>query len=135
MKKLLQFVALLLAFCISSQPVLADTACAQRACGSHPSMDCCPPASTAMSMGMSCGQSHPAATAPMHCIGDICCIVSAPIIPAIPSPRLLSPVAASVQILPATVWIPSNLSAIKPPPNPRPLLPTPRYILFRDFRI
>lgn len=135
MKTLLQFVALLLALSVSAQPVLADTACAQRACGSHPTMDCCPPASTAMSMGMTCGQSHPAITAPMHCIGDICCIASAPILPGIPAPRLLAPVAPSVQILPAAVSIPSTLSAIKPPPGPRPQLPTPRYILFRDFRI
>ena len=135
MKKLLQFVALLLSLTLSAQPVLADTACAERACGSLPTMDCCPPAGSSLQMGMACGHSHPATTAPMHCIGDICCVSSAPTLPGIPAPRLLAPAAVTISSLPAAVWIPSTLSALKPPPTPRPLLPTPRYILFRDFRI
>jgi len=138
MKKRIQFVALLLALTLSAQPVFADNACGHRTCGNHPAMDCCPhPNSTAMTMpmGMSCDQSRPVATAPMHCTGHACCMISPATVPAITASNLSTPISASITILPATPWTPVALSATRPPPGPRPILPTARYILFRDFRI
>ncbi len=138
MKKRLQFVALLLTLTLAAQPVFADNACGQRACGNHPTMDCCPhPNSTAMPMpmGMSCGQSRPVATAPMHCTGQACCMISPATVLAVTASNLSTPVAASITSLPATSWTPVALSATRRPPGPRPILPTARYILFRDFRI
>jgi len=141
MKKLLQFVALFLTLTVSAQPVLADSPCTQRGCGTLPTMACCPPTSRAaqsmpaMPMDMTCGQSRPGASPPMHCGGDACCMVSAAIVPAIAAPTLTISTASCVSILPASLRMPPTVRETPPPPGPRPILPTARYILFRDFRI
>ena len=139
MKKWLQVVALLLTLTLSAQPVLADTACGQRSCGSRPTMECCPPPTAvsmpAMPMGMTCGQPQPMANGPMHCAGSTCCMLSPATVPAITTSNLPTPIAARFTTLPTTWGTSATLSAIKRPPGPRQVLPTARYILFRDFRI
>jgi hypothetical protein len=136
MKNLLQFVALLLTLTLAAQPVFADSGCSQRACAHHPNMDCCAhPGTGAMPMNMSCGQSRRGATTPVLCFADACCMISAATIPAIAASNLPIPVAADLTVLPAALWTPLALNAIRRPPRPSLVLPTARYILFRDFRI
>ncbi len=138
MKKWLQFIAVLLTLAVASQPVFADTSCDQSACGTHKAMDCCPSDSTSamssMPMGMTCDESHPPATAPMLCTGGACCIVSAANAPALTVPALVSP-SITVTLFPALLRAPAVPSVIRRTSAPRLVLPTPRYILFRDFRI
>jgi hypothetical protein len=141
MKKLLQFVALFLTLTVSAQPVLADSPCTQRGCGTLPTMACCPPISRAaqsmpaMPMDMTCGQSRPGASPPMHCGGHACCMVSAAIVPAIATASLSTPTACCASILPASLHILPTVSAAKRPPGPGTVPTTARYILYRDFRI
>jgi hypothetical protein len=138
MKKRLQLVALLLALALTAQPVLANSACGQRACGSHPAMDCCPPSSGAhmpMPMGMDCAQSHPAASAAMHCNGDTCCMLSPASPTALSTPILTNPNGSGLLILAAIVHVPAASLAVMRPPGPRLRRSAPRYLLFRDLRI
>lgn len=139
MKKLMQFVALLLTLSVSTLPILAQLACAQRACGNRPSMACCPSSNStslpAVLMGMTCSQTNPTATAPILCTADHCCIISTAIAPAITSSTLTPPTANIAFILPGRMQLRSAFGVTKPPIIPNPALPTRRYILFRDIRI
>ena len=138
MKKLLQSVALLLTLSLTAQPAFAEYPCAHRACGTSGAMACCPPTTSAMSAmppNMHCDQPRPTASSPMQCSNGNCCTVSAAVVPTVPWPRLVTPSITPLAILPAAFPIPSASRPLHTPPSARSFLPTPRYILFRDFRI
>lgn len=139
MKKLLQFVALVLVLSVSAQPALTESACSQRACGNQRMMDCCSQAKSmaaaAMPMDMNCGENGPVATSPRLCADVTCCPVSATSVPAILAPDT-STTAIQIGSIPLAIWLtPATPVARKRPPRPGATLPTARYILFRDFRI
>lgn len=140
MKKLLQFVALVLMLSVSAQSALTENACGQRACGNHRTMDCCSHANgTAMAatmpMGMGCGEVGLVATAPRFCAEDTCCTPSGAGVPTIFAPNASATAIQGGSITFAKWLTPPAPVAWKRTPRPGATLPTARYILFRDFRI
>lgn len=134
MNKRLQLVALLLSLALSVEPLLADSFCGQRACDNHPAMQCCRPTGhSSMPMSMDCAQ--PYVSAPTRCAGDDCCMLSPAAAPSLVSPVLLGTNSGGVLVLAAIVHSLAATHTAKRPPGPHIFLPTPRYLLFRVFRI
>jgi hypothetical protein len=141
MKKVLQFVALVLALCVSAQPVLAEGACAQQVCGNQRMMKCCHPAGgmqmAASAMQMPMGQSETGRTAvvPRQCSEDSCYAASAEIVPTIPATSASGVVGDGASVVWAAWLTPRFWATAKRLPGVQVRSPTARYILFRDFRI
>jgi hypothetical protein len=140
MKKLLQFVALVLALFIPAQPLLSECAYTeQRACDSQRMMDCCPPADgaqmVASTLPMVQGEPGPMVVGPRLCNEGSCYAVSAEMAPAIPATNASGVVGDGASVVRATWLAPKIWATAKRLPGVRVSSPTARYILFRNFRI
>ncbi|MGA7155721.1 MAG: hypothetical protein WBY53_02675 [Acidobacteriaceae bacterium] len=139
MKRVLQFVVLVVTLSLAAQPVIAEGACGQQTCGHHQTMDCCrhqhaSNERNSMPMGMHCGDTQPSSSARKYCTSDTCCATLPLAALAVVSPGNAWSIASPATILaPVAVAQPASLAAPDPPGlHPRS---SPRYLLFHVFRI
>jgi hypothetical protein len=129
MKKILQFVALVLMLLVGAGPVFAEGDCVQRTCcGDHCTADCC-----GHPVGMTMRAS--AMRLDLACEHRGCCMVSAGTVPMVmPAASAAAGQLSMVAAIEVQTRFPLWMQA-KSPPGHRAAVTTARYILFHDFRI
>jgi hypothetical protein len=145
MKRLLQFVALVLVLLVAAQPLLANAACAAERCsGEHVMTACCMMHSGGMVMGAGM-QSMRAACTPVSghkavvtvaCSDPGCGSVSADAAVQIAGPSRFTLASAATPLL-ATAQMAASVEPLRggQPSAGAPVPATARYILLQTFRI